>query len=87
MPLITTLQEERERFEKEFPTMYSQDKIAIKSFLTQSHIRLLESLKEELPKEKETYTFENQKFDMWEKGYNECLSTIHQLINNAIKSI
>lgn len=90
MPLITTLQEERERFKKTSFNWVDLDDgkgvyilaSQVESFLTQSHIRLLESLKKELPKQKELGEV------YWKKrDFNSCLSTIHQLLDNAIKSI
>jgi hypothetical protein len=65
----------------------------VKSFLTQSHIRLLQSLKEELPEPiDETnpvhdFTGDPGEWNVARIGFNRCLSTIHQLIDNAIKSI
>ncbi len=97
MPIITTLQDERERFEKtSFKWVDLEDgkgvyilASQVKSFLTQSHIRLLESLKEELPKEKSETWISNAIVivDNESKVWNSLLSTIHQLIDNAIKSI
>lgn len=106
MPLITTLQEELERFEKEFGNdQWDCSYEEVQSFLTQSHIRLLKSLKEELPKEDKTkYCGAKEHEDgtvctSCENGLSNCdrveaarqhnnlLSTTHQLIDNAIKSI
>ena len=112
MPLITTLQEEREKidellrkidYEEDFEMGISfEDRHQIwnpiKSFLTQSHIRLLESLRQELPKEKEEYynCARPTCIDIHDRmcehigewtGHNKLLSTTHQLLDNAIKSI
>lgn len=107
MPIITTLQEEQEQIESFFnwaeqikeaeierwKIMYGCTPDELKSFLTQSHIRLLQSLKEELPEPiDETnpvhdFTGDPGEWNVARIGFNRCLSTIHQLIDNAIKSI
>lgn len=84
-----TFNEIETEFNKEFIVMYSGDAKRVKSFLTQSHIRLLQSLKEELPEER-GITFETSNLQAevsYSAGYNDCLFTTHQLIDNAIKSI
>jgi hypothetical protein len=103
MTLITTLQEIEKEFEEMIQYNHGNDEIIkrtevfydkekLKAFHRKSHIRLLESLKGDLPKWRETpFKSEHTHGDeiVWthEAGHNSCLSTIHQLIDNAIKSI
>ncbi len=103
MPLITILQEIEKEFEEKFfrataqhgtSKVFDRVKFEVKiqemqSFLTQSHIRLLESLKNELPKKATFDSMDTTKLSTRGevRAFNSCLSTIHQLLDNAIKSI
>ena len=95
-PLQQTLEDIEKDFEKienkHYPSgmpenyLKPQQLLDIKSFLSLSHIKLLQSVLASLPKERTDFE-DDKESSAYVQGYNSCLATTKTLLTNEIERL